>query len=240
MWQIAPAERIAVRPVDRALSSGFNQPVAGAGAGAARGAQEGANAISHCSGDAAIMCLVLAPVLIGTSSAIAAARARSKEDVAAAMETLRKALDGEVPSSELAIRVTSAPARPGGPVFELAHGPDAGTEATAADGNDKPSKAGDPSTRMLDLEVLQFTLSVREGINPDSVLIVAVRGRLQNWPGSSDARETRWQYRSEEIAFFELVEDDAARLKQEIGTAYDKIAAMILAEIARATTSGGG
>jgi len=204
--------------------------VAGAGEGARYGAGKGAVAgltpLAVCQGSpiacigAIFLSAAATPVGAIVGTVVGAAGAHSAEEVEAAKATMTKALS----DFEIARSLETGIAQSGEaltPARFLACSAEPGSEPCA--GKDAPRPDATVTVRTL---VAAFPSS--RGLSPDFPVVLNVDACVTKESDGEVLYAGRWRYQGPNEDYFEMVEDDAAELRRQLGRAVDAVSDAIV------------
>lgn len=187
-------------------------PVAGAGAGAAKGALHEAGEMlgrSVSSGEGGILLLPLVPVAAVVGAVVGSVKAHGKEDVAAAETHLRDAVAALDAVQGLRDALTAADSRPGARVT--------------------PASAEQPV--WLEVTVLGYGLASEGTYEPDVHLFLSVSGRVLRGEDGEELYWRLWSYRGPESPYFSLAAEAPDSVRRMAEVAYRVVAERVLHDL---------
>lgn len=213
-------------------------PQAGAGDGAVEGFKQG-----FAAGFIAQQGFFLvSPVLAVAGAGVGAVRARSSEDVEAAHAALRDAVFSETPALELAQKLQGIAERESpGRALTIVELPDLIPGTAPADKATNRASYQDLSLQGHDtvLEVhLSYNFEDNGEISPDVWIHSFAVASIFDLKSQTELYAASWSYDSEAKNYFDLAADDAAMLRSEFQTIYEKIADRIVYDLFVADAAG--
>ena len=210
--------------------SSVDNPNSGIGRGAAQGALTGAAAgaspIYLCHPPLAA---VLAPVGAVVGAGVGAGVAHSEEEVMAASASLNAALAEMTPTEDLFGHLREAGSRHRVATLLQVEGVAAGrTEAP-----EESDPAGTEDTIKIGVETL--TVDSRGEWDPDISILMSASARLVHAGDNAVLYRRSWQYRSPWRDYFDMAEDEARLLRDQIDTGLSELADAIMTDLFVAT-----
>lgn len=228
--------RLALVSLDAEHNPSLDTPAKGSGAGALKGAEQGAvNSIGFglagCSGApdpyvcgaGLALGLAMAPIAALVGAGIGAGRAHSAEEVEAADAALGAALARIDYRGELQDAVEAAL---GARAYSLPD-PPAGDEESA----DYRPLAQESIDTVLELHASSFYVTDDGDIDPDVTLLMGARARLVGMADNGEVYKRVWVYRSAEHNYFDLAAEEARLLRTEISEGFAKLGERVVFDL---------
>ncbi|MDX1710360.1 MAG: hypothetical protein R3316_04415 [Rhodovibrionaceae bacterium] len=217
-----------VVPVETAELANIEEPVGGAGSGAAVGARQGAVgtfagfARAGCSGDGYSCALglalgiVLMPVGALVGAGVGAGRAHSKEEVQAATQTIERRIAEARHAEAIADEIERIARLRGKPEFA-------------------ERKPGESLQDFAERVPVSISVSIGDvgfdssgEIDPDVRLAMAAHATVTDRKTNRDIYQQGWAYLGPWISYFALSENDGAGMQRQFDTAYRQVAKAML------------
>jgi len=228
---------VTVIPVACAPAYSIPTPAQGSESAASSGASKGAYYGMQpgsilCFGG--VTCFLGFPLAIvggmvgGLVGAVAGGQAaHSSEEVVEAETTLRELIMA-TPADKMLATLVATKANDAG--FSVQAAPEGGDEAAVA------SPVENERATNLRINVPVFALLGEGEIDPDTMLAIGAEATVEDARNGSTLWTRSWLYRGAERPFFEMANNDASGLRQEIDTGLAAVATKVVADIFTATS----
>jgi hypothetical protein len=167
--------------------------------------------------------VVMAPVAAIVGGGIGAASAPSEADIAAAEQSMTKALEGAKPADAVRAQVTAlARERAGLHLYDCV-----GVSSFDACRKQSP----EPVAAVLTIQVRPPYFEVEGSVAPRLRLLLSARAEVFRTNDPTTVYSRAWVYRGPQYGYFDLAADDAAKFRADLATAENALAEKIVDDL---------
>ncbi len=218
-------QTIAVRSMPYKDVSNWQEPLRGAGSGAATGAGQALGENAECAGGTGLLCIALLPIFVVVGAIGGAIVSHSDEEVMQATAVLKNTIASATP----VIGVEQAV------IDQLRATPAKHYEVRALSerelGLSYAQLAEEGVDAVLELQVSHLDLVIFGRIDPDAAVNFLVRADVVDTSTGPTKRSLSWAYLDTRYDYFEMSANNAHLLRGSIERSYKEVAELIVADL---------
>ena len=218
-------QTIAVRSMPYKDVSNWQEPLRGAGSGAATGAGQALGEYASCPGSGGLLCIALLPIFVVVGAIGGAIVSHSDEEVMQATAVLKNTIATATPVIGVEQAVTD----------QLRATPAKHYEVRALSerelGLSYAQLAEEGVDAVLELQVSRLDLVIFGRIDPDAAVYFLVRADVVDTSTGPTNRSLSWAYLDTRYDYFEMSANNAHLLRGSIERSYKEVAELIVADL---------